>query len=428
MGGKSIHSILNDPVTLQLPYQIMAGEADGEVDYQNAERTYFSKGLQSNANFFFTTQDLIHRIQVGIRYHTDQSDRYATRSVYRMTDGKMIRTVSGVKGNQENQIRAAGSLAGYLSYDLQYKRLKVAPGIRYERINFDFQDFGIADNARLGTVRPSASSDLAVVLPGIGATYALRQDAQIFGGVHKGFSPPGMPSPSTTSQPKSETSLNYELGFRLETQQLNAQVASFRNDYRNILGSDNISGGGAGTGDLFNAGQALIQGLELSFGYDFQFKQGGLRQWKLPVSVAYTFTNAVFQETFKNGGGDWGSGTIYKGDQIPFITPHILTTSAGVEHPTFNITLTGRYNGKTRTKPGQAAGIVPSAGVPFSTVDAIAPFLIMDFAANYHLNERISFLTTIHNLTNNTAIVANLPQGYRPNLPLSLNFGVRVVF
>ena len=70
----------------------------------------------------------------------------------------------------------------------------------------------------------------------------------LLGGIHKGFSPPGMPSVTATSgQARMETSVNYELGYHFEKNGYTAQVVGFFNNYSNILGSDNISGGGLGT-------------------------------------------------------------------------------------------------------------------------------------------------------------------------------------
>ncbi|MGC8001614.1 TonB-dependent receptor domain-containing protein, partial [Salmonella enterica] len=62
--------------------------------------------------------------------------------------------------------------------------------------------------------------------------------------------------------------MNYELGYRMHTNGFHAQITGFLNHYDNILGSDNISGGGAGTGNMFNAGNALIQGVEVGGSYD----------------------------------------------------------------------------------------------------------------------------------------------------------------
>ena len=428
-GDKSINNILADPIANLDGYEIMTGKKNGDVESQASNRTYFSKGVQTNAQYLFSTNKINHRIQLGLRYHIDQADRYATSSSSFMTDGILVQTGIGFKGNKENQIRNAKSFATYLSYDLSYKGLKLSPGVRYEKINFDFKNYGTADNARLGTALKSAQNDISILLPGLGVNYEFNSKMSTFGGVHKGFSPPGMPSVvSTTGQAKAETSINYEVGYRYHSSGFNAQLVGFINNYGNILGSDNVSGGGAGTGDMFNAGHAKIQGLEIGLEYDLLHKKDVISSFRLPISIAYTYTDATFQETFLNGGGDWGSGTIYKQDVIPFITPHLLTTSIGIENKRFNATIIGRYTGQTRTKPGQGAIIVPTENVKYNDVNDIAGFLIIDVSANYKFTKNFSLFSTIINVTDSKSIVANLPQGYRPNMPLSLNFGLKVDF
>lgn len=429
IGGQSLNNILANPQTQQNAYQIMIGTADGNIDYQSAARTYFSQGIQSNAQFIFDAGSTAHKIHVGFRYHQDEADRYATRSVYAMTNGQMILTTAGVKGNQENQIRSANSLATFIHYDLTYKGLKVSPGLRYESIDFDIQNFGNADNGRLGTNLRSATNKMDILLPGIGVNYEINDMMNVFVGVHKGFSPPGMPSvTSDIGQAKSESAINYELGYRYVDEGMNVQLSGFLNQYNNILGSDNVSGGGAGSGDVFNAGNANINGLEFSLEYDLMRLNQKNSNVRIPLNVAYTYTNAKFQETFVNAGGDWGSGQINQGDEIPFITPHLLTGSIGVDAKRFNATFVARYIGDTRIKPGQDLAIIPSDDAKYTDVNTIAGFLIVDFSANFKWTEQLVVFSTVNNLTNNKSIVANLPNGYRPNMPSALNLGVKLEF
>lgn len=420
-GGQSINSIINNPYAHQTPYLIMKGQEDGEVLYQSAARNFFSSGVQANANYTFNTGEISHRLNWGIRYHMDQADRFATRSSFAMTNGNMVLTSPGLKGNQENQIRDALSISSFLSYDIQYKSLKLSPGFRVEKIEFELQNFGNSDNGRTGLALRSATNDMSILLPGIGFNYEINPGMKAFGGIHRGFSPPGMPSlNSSDGQAKVETSINYELGYSYEKAGFNFELTGFLNEYDNILGTDNISGGGAGTGDMFNAGNAKIHGIELSMSYDL---------WKyFPLSLAYTYTSAKFEETFLNGGGDWGNGLIQKGDYIPFITPHLLTGSIGISKNRFNALLIGRYTSQTRVRPGQNEIILPSENAWLSEINALKGFLILDLSANYKFSSTFTGFTTINNLTNNTLIVANLPQGYRPNIPLSLNFGVKAHF
>jgi Fe(3+) dicitrate transport protein len=426
-GGQSINGILADPVTNQTGYEIMTGQADGSINYRSAARTYYSKGIQSNVHYQFKTKQIVHKVQAGVRYHMDQADRYGTSDTYSMVNGIMTLTAAGVKGNHENQIRNAQSTAVFFNYEMTYKRLKFVPGIRYEDIKFEFLNYGTADLSRIGTNLKSATNSLAIVLPGATLAYDITEKMNAFAGIHKGFSPPGMPSvTSTTGQAREEVAMNYEIGYRYSSKKLNVQAVGFMSDYSNILGSDNISGGGAGTGDMFNAGKATIQGIEFSADYSFAINKEKYPNLVIPFRIAYTFTDARFQETFVNGGGDWGSGQITKGDMIPFITPHMATATIGIENKKFSALFVGRYVGLTRTKPGQDETIVPLSNDNYNDVNAIAEFLMLDFSANYHLNKTWTFYTTLNNLTNNKAIVANLPQGYRPAMPFAANLGVKV--
>ncbi|MBK9257211.1 MAG: TonB-dependent receptor [Saprospiraceae bacterium] len=428
-GGQSINNILNDPIGLITAYNVLTGVADGNIDYRATNRTYFSQGLQINANYSFTTNQLNHKLHFGVRHHHDQSDRFGTNANYNMTNGKMILIAGGVKGNAENQIRNATATAAYFTYDLEYKGLKLSPGFRYEKIDLDFENFGTTDGERLGSKLLTASNNLSILLPGIGINYEFNNTSIVFGGVHKGFSPPGMPSVSSTSgQAIPESSINYELGYRHISDGLNFQATGFFNDFDNILGSDNVSGGGLGTGDMFNAGRAKIQGLEFSMEYDILYKKGTSDNLKLPVSLAYTYTSATFQETFTNGGGDWGGGLINEQDFIPFVSPHLLTAVIGLETSKFNVSVTGRYTDETRVKPGKGDTNLPASHISLSNINALPGFLILDFSANYKLTKKITLFSFINNLTNNSAIVANLPQGYRPAMPLSFNVGLKADF
>ncbi len=426
-GGQSINAILADPVNNSLGYGIMTGQIDGDIIYRSAARTYYSRGIQSQVTKDFRTGNLRyinHRLQVGGRYHEDQADRYGTQSTYSMINGIMVMKTAGINGNQENQIRNAKSASGYINYEIGLKKFKFSPGLRYEYIEMEFQNYGTADFSRIGTNLEKGENFLSVWIPGATLYYEINNKMNAFAGAHKGFSPPGMPSVnSANGQAMEETAINYELGYHYIGNKLNIQAVGFYSDYANILGSDNISGGGAGTGDMFNAGRALIRGVEFSLDYNFKPNATKLT---FPIRIAYTYTNALFKETFINGGGDWGSGQINENDLIPFITPQQGMFSLGIENYKFNVTISGRYVGLTRTKAGQNEIIVPVSNENFSQVNAIAAYTFFDLSANYFINNTWTVYSTINNFTNNQSIVANLPQGYRPAMPISLNFGVKV--
>ncbi|MHA8108696.1 TonB-dependent receptor family protein [Aquirufa sp. A-Brett2-W8] len=424
IGGVSLTNILADPISNSTAYSIMTGQSNGNLNFQSAARTFYVLGFQSNLTYNFETGAVRHKIQSGIRYHQDEADRYATQSTFAMTNATMVLSSAGVKGNAENQIRQAKSWAGYLQYELVIDKLTISPGIRYENMELAFTNFGNNDNARIGTALKSAKNQLAIFLPGVGVSYVVKDNMRVFGGVHKGFSPPGMPSVSANAtQAKTETANSYELGYKVNYKNLKLQAIGFLNNYQNILGSDNVSGGGAGTGDMFNAGNAKIQGIEVSLEQNLWRSS---TKWSLPLSIAYTYNEAKFMQTFVNAGGDWGTGTITKGEFIPFITPQLLSLSLGLESEKMNITLVSRYVGNTRIKTGNPTEIIASSNAKYNDVNTIGEYWVVDLSGNYRLTKFISLFSTINNALNNRYIVANLPQGFRPGMPFSVNFGAKI--
>lgn len=424
IGGVSLTNILADPISNSTAYSIMTGQSNGNLNFQSAARTFYVLGFQSNLTYDFETGAVRHKIQSGIRYHQDEADRYATQSTFAMTNATMVLSSAGVKGNAENQIRQAKSWAGYLQYELVIDKLTISPGIRYENMELAFTNFGNNDNARIGTALKSAKNQLAIFLPGVGVSYVVKDNMRVFGGVHKGFSPPGMPSvTANATQAKTETASSYELGYKVNYKNLKLQAIGFLNNYQNILGSDNVSGGGAGTGDMFNAGNAKIQGIEFSLEQNLWRSS---TKWSLPLSIAYTYNEAKFMQTFVNAGGDWGTGTITKGEFIPFITPQLLSLSLGLESEKMNITLVSRYVGNTRIKTGNPTEIIASSNAKYNDVNTIGEYWVVDLSGNYRLTKFISLFSTINNALNNRYIVANLPQGFRPGMPFSVNFGAKI--
>ena len=424
VGGVALNSILADPITYASAYSIMTGQTNGNVNFQSAVRTFHVLGFQSNLSYRFETGSLKHHLQSGFRFHSDDADRYATQSTYLMSNSTMILSAAGVKGNAENQLRKAKSFASYVQYDLQLDKWTLTPGIRYEAMELGYDNYGNSDLARLGTALKTATNSIDILLPGVGISYALKGNERVFGGIHRGFSPPGMPSlNSNSTQAKSETAISYELGYRKHTTNFKTQVVAFLNEYQNILGSDNVSGGGAGTGDMFNAGNAKIQGVEFSAELNLLPSS---TKWRLPLNIAYTFNEAKFMQTFVNAGGDWGTGTITKGELMPFITPHLWSLSLGLESDKINVTVVSRYVGNTRVKTGNSVDILPSASAKYNDINTIGGYWVVDLSANYAFSKYTTLFSTVNNILNNSYVVANLPQGFRPGMPFSANIGVKI--
>jgi Outer membrane receptor for Fe3+-dicitrate len=241
----------------------------------------------------------------------------------------------GEKGSQGNRVSSANSFASYVMYKYKHKGFTITPGIRYESIKLERDDWGKSNPSRNKSDLSSRENNVSVLIPGIGVNYNLNNKVSIFGGIHKGYSPPG-----NSDGQKAEQSLNTELGARLSVNNVNSEIIFFQNNYSNLLGNDLAATGGFGELDPFNAGKALVNGLE------FLLRTNLLENNKVsvPFSLSYTLTNAKFLSDFGSTQDIWGE--VSDGDSIPYIPKHQLNSSISFSADKYEINLSGNYNGK----------------------------------------------------------------------------------
>ena len=139
-------------------------------------------------------------------------------------------------------------------------------------------------------------------------------------------------------------------------------------------------------------------------------EDAGLRRLRLlayaQISPRYMILThiGINNQTFINGGGDWGSGQITNGDFIPSITPHLLSLSAGAENSKWDVLVSANYVGNTRVKPGQDPMIFAQSNENYASVSAIRAFATIDCSINMHLNKKWGLYTSIQNMANNHRI------------------------
>lgn len=407
----SLDAVLTDSITNSVAYDYLTGSLNSPnnaLQVRANNRSYLAQGIQSKFDFHFLTANVFHDIELGIRYHKDNEDRFQWNDNYAMQNGAMVLTNSGVRGTQDNRIAYAEALALHVMYKLKYHGLTVTPGIRMESIDLYNKNYGTADPTRTGINLVERDNHARVFLPGIGANYRINNYLSFYGGVHKGFAPP-----TNTPGTNPERSVNYELGTRFTKGKLSGEVVGYFNNYSNLLGSDLAASGGSGTLDQFNAGKAYVQGIELQLNYQLLNEDG---KFKLPLSFGYTLTATEFRNNFGSVGG-WG--TITKGDEIPYISKHQFNGSVTLEHNKFEVNAAIRFSGKFRTQAG--SGEIPNEfAVPNNTV--------VDLNAKYKYNKYVSFTGGVNNLLNTTYIVSRVPSGLRPGMPFSTSVGIMAQF
>jgi len=409
--GVGIAKVLAAPETYGEELAILRGGKSEEdaLRVRANNRTYRSMGLQSVLGFRFGGGGLSHEVEVGLRLHRDEEDRFQWEDGYRMELGSMIRTSGGTPGSQSNRVSEARALALYLQDEVRAGPWTVVPGVRFETIRFRRTDFGPDDPERREPTR-IRETRVSALVPGVGVTFAVTPSTHLFAGVHRGFGPPG---PGAAQGTRPEESVNYELGARLRSRGLAVQLTGFRTDYSNILGKATLATGESGAGELFNGGRVDVRGLELSVDYDLAWGRGwGVR---LPLRGAYTLTRARFLTSFESAYEPWG--TVSTGDELPYIPRHQFSSTAGVEGRGWKITLSAFGSSPMRTRAGQG---------PRSPRESTDGFLVLNLGGEVTLPGRGVLYLGVQNLLDERYVAARRPAGARPGLPRTVLAGVRV--
>lgn len=412
-----ISTMLDHPDRWAEELAIVKGQAsdDGRLEVKNNNREYFSQGLQTSVGLTFDQADRSHELELGVRLHQDEIDRFQWVNDFRMAEGGAMELVTErAPGTESNRVTSATAVASYAQYTLSTGPWTVTPGLRVEHINIERVEYPTespAGRARATEPRASRENTVDVVIPGVGIDYEWTDALSTFAGVHKGFSPPGS-SPATDP----ESSVNYELGTRYRAGSARVQGVAFLNDYSNLLGRELQAAGDQQSGNLFNGGEARVYGLELSAQYD-----AGVwaeTAFSLPVEMSYTLTQAEFRSSFESDFDPWS--TVDGGDELPYLPEHQLSVSVGVANLSgVGVHLNGRYVGAMRTVAGQG-DLVEDA--------SIDNHFVLDLSANYSVSPYATIFASIRNLGDNTYAVARRPAGLRPGMPRVAQLGVKVSF
>ena len=327
-----------------------------------------------------------------------------------MVSGEMVRTSLGAPGSQSNRVSDATAWAVFVQDRIEVGRWSLTPGARYESIDFTRTDYG-SDDPRRAVPEMVREMHVDAWIPGLGVGFDVGRGIDLFGGVHRGFSPPG---PGANDETKAEKSLNYELGLRFADSNVEVQAAAFYNDYRSILGRATLAvGDDTGDGELFNGGSARVSGIELalngepSLGFDGQFS--------VPFRLAYTHTSTEFGTSFESAFPPWG--VVEEGDELPYVPRHQLHAAIGVAHPLWAIELTADRISATRTQAGRGA---------VSPEQETDEYTVWSLSGEYTLSPRAKLFVGVQNLTAAEYVVARRPAGARPGLPRTLLAGIRI--
>jgi Fe(3+) dicitrate transport protein len=340
----------------------------------------------------------------------------------------------GVRGHLENQERLDEniSLTGVRTPASQYERetragaafaqvamhvtdtVTVTPGVRVEHIRYRSQRID-------ATTFPEGESQLTEVLPGLGATWYLTDQHQLYGGAHRGFSPPSYAAAITDAgvdtELDAERSWNYELGIRSRFgESTYSDLAVFYLDYSNIINA------GTGSTPFYNGGEATHYGLEALVGSDVAEPFGV--SFGLPVRTTITLVRATYDDDVFSGATLIAS----EGNEIPYSPRVQASLMAGIDklghRQALGFYVTTTYVGKRyadglNTEPESANG----------RVGRIDDTFLVDIAAHYApKGAGYDLYVTASNLFDHEYVATRRPEGIFAGAPLTVMGGVKVDF
>lgn len=248
-------------------------------DRSAGDRTYLSQGLESRLHAAVAGAVPL-TIDAGARLHREGQDN-------RTVDHHATTGAIAVRTAYERETLAA---AGWLQAEAEVGAgLHLIPGIRVESVE-------IASRRTLAnyaaTTDPEGASRVTEALPGFGATWDAARAVQVYGGVHRGFSPPSYSQAVSNSgqdnELDAERSWNYEIGLRLDLgPSLQADLAAFLVDWDNII-AQGVSGG-----PQINGGESRHRGVEGLISGDLGHAAG--LGFAIPFRLAGAWVEATYE-------------------------------------------------------------------------------------------------------------------------------------
>jgi Fe(3+) dicitrate transport protein len=405
----SLNEVLANPTSGRraVLYDVLTGRADSGADDEalmigTNDRSFASQGAQVIARHRHSAKAWSNQAEVGVRLHNDWIERFHTEDAHLMRSGGLVAEGTPTLTTTQNR-GETWALAVHILDQLSFLDLTLTPGLRVEWISSSLIDRLAASDA--------VSNTQAVLIPGLGAHYALTPAFGVLAGVHRGFTPV---SPGQPQDVEPEFSVNYEAGVRYSIPDAGTltEVIGFFNDYSNLTGNCGFSSGcsDALIDRQFNAGQVWVYGVEVVAAHTW-----AASSLRFPTRLAYTFTASEFRTSFESDDPQFGD--VFAGDSLPYVPSHQASLQAGVEWAALRANLGFTYVAATREQAG--------SGDEGPQTD---PQYLLDALVSYTFFERFELYTRADNLLNTTPVGSRRPFGARPVRPLMGQVGLRITY
>ena len=384
------------------------GEA-GQVRLKANNRLYDSRGVETKTSWDGDWMGW-RRFEASLRFHRDGMDRFQWVDDWTMASGHLVDAQWGTPGSESNRIEWSRAVAGHIRGRWARRGWSLIPGVRTEYILAGRDDYGTADVDRTGVNLETRRNVTVAWLPGIGIQKDLGAEWSVFGGVHRGFLPPGS---SEDVQP--EFAWNQEAGVRWVRPKVEATAVAFAHFGRNLQGSDFASSGGSGEGEVYNGGTTQVAGLETMFNWTNGAQPQDAARWE--IGLTYTYTDGQFTSAFDSDYDAWGQVEV--GDRLPYLARHQGAARLSWARAGWSLESSFRYLEDMRTEAGQQ---------PLEDVFAVGGSTVVDLTARCALANGFALELGVRNLTDDVYVASARPAGLRPGMPRTVTGGFNLSF
>ena len=353
-------------------------------------RNFDMLGIDSRLFTNYQAFGIQNESEIGVRLHSETMSNKTERS----NAGPRART-GVITGNENNDAKA---VALYLQNRFLFTdQFAVTPGVRVESYRQNRK------NEMNGVQGQANNTEL---VPGIGATWQLAPELQLYSSVYKGFAPAmisaAISGDGVDQKLDAERSMNIEFGFRGQAQKWTYEGAAFRMDFSNQIVNQALSGGISKT----NGGQSLHQGAEGALGYAIT------SAWSVLANATY-----IPVAEFKGG----ALGPI--GNRIPY-TPK-LTGNLGLNYSKDGLkSFLNAYH--VSSQYADSANTVEESND--GTKGLIPSFTTLNWSIVYSSQKDLKLFGVVRNLFDKKFISGRSPDGIFPGAERNFELGLAYQF
>ena len=353
-------------------------------------RNFDMLGIDSRLFTNYQAFGIQNESEIGVRLHSETMSNKTERS----NAGPRART-GVITGNENNDAKA---VALYLQNRFLFTdQFAVTPGVRVESYRQNRK------NEMNGVQGQANNTDL---VPGIGATWQLAPELQLYSSVYKGFAPAmisaAISGDGVDQKLDAERSMNIEFGFRGQAQKWTYEGAAFRMDFSNQIVNQALSGGISKT----NGGQSLHQGAEGALGYAI-------------TSAWSVLANATYIPVAEFKGGTLGP----IGNRIPY-TPK-LTGNLGLNYSKDGLkSFLNAYH--VSSQYADSANTVQESND--GTKGLIPSFTTLNWSIVYSPQKNLKLFGVVRNLFDKKFISGRSPDGIFPGAERNFELGLAYQF